>query len=119
MNPGTTLRCIAVDDEPHALKILQLYVNKIPFLELIATTTSPWEALELVQSEKPDLLFLDIQMDDLTGLQVLDLLDKSCPVILTTAYAEYALEGFELDAVDYLLKPFSFERFLWDTWLHW
>lgn len=106
------IRCVAVDDEPHALKILSLYVAKIPFLELSLQTTSPWEALEYVQQNEVDLLFLDIQMDELTGLQLLDVLGPACPVILTTAYAEYALQGYEYQVLDYLLKPYSFDRFL-------
>ncbi len=106
------LRCLTVDDEPHALQLLQLYIEKTPFLELAAATTSPWEALDLLKAGQVDLLFLDIQMEDLTGLQVLDLAGKTCPVILTTAYSEYALKGYEYRVTDYLLKPFSFERFL-------
>jgi DNA-binding LytR/AlgR family response regulator len=108
---SSKLTCIAVDDEPHAIKILSLYIQKIPQLELLASTNSPWEAIQLAQNLQPDILFLDIQMDELTGLQVLDILGHSFKVILTTAYAEYALQGFDYQVSDYLLKPFSFDRF--------
>lgn len=106
------LKCIAVDDEPHALELLEVYVDKVPFLQLYKTTTSPWEALKIVQEENIDLLFLDIQMDELTGLQLLDISNKKCPVIITSAYQEYALEGYQYQVSDYLLKPYSFDRFL-------
>ncbi len=106
------LQCLAVDDEPHALKILNLYIEKTPFLELKKATTSPWEALEILLSEPVDILFLDIQMDGLTGLQLLEIIGKKCPVILTTAYSEFALDGYDYQVEDYLLKPYSFDRFL-------
>lgn len=106
------LKCLAVDDEPHALKLLKLYIEKTPFLELTFSTTSPWEALEILKEGKVDLAFLDIQMEELTGLQLLGLAGKTCPIILTTAYSEYALDGYEYQVTDYLLKPFSFDRFL-------
>ena len=106
------LPCLAVDDEPHALELLALYIEKTPFLELAKATTSPLEALDWLQRGKASLLFLDIQMDELTGIQLLDIAGKACPVILTTAYSEYALKGYEYQVADYLLKPFSFERFL-------
>lgn len=106
------IRCIAVDDEPLALDILANYIQKIPSLTLIATCTEPLEALSLIQQGKVDLLFLDIQMPTLTGIQFLRVMNGKCKAILTTAYAEYALEGYEYDVADYLLKPISFERFL-------
>jgi len=106
------LKCLAVDDEPHALKLLSMYIEKTPFLELAFATTSPWEALTFLQEGKADLAFLDIQMEELTGLQLLGIAGKTCPIILTTAYSEYALEGYEYQVADYLLKPFSFDRFL-------
>ena len=106
------LQCLALDDEAHALKILFAYIERIPFLDLKLATTSVWEAMDYLKSAKVDLLFLDIQMDDLTGLQLLDIVGPSCPVILTTAYSEYALKGFDYQVTDYLLKPYSFERFL-------
>jgi DNA-binding LytR/AlgR family response regulator len=105
------IRCLAVDDEAPALLILADYIGQLPFLELVGTTTNPIEALTMVQQGQVDLVFLDIQMPKLTGLQFLKLAGNKCKVILTTAYPEYALEGYENDVVDYLLKPISFERF--------
>jgi DNA-binding LytR/AlgR family response regulator len=105
------IRCLAVDDEAYAVKIIADYINKIPFLELVGTTTSAIEALGQVQQGGIDLVFLDIQMPDLTGIQFLKLCGSRCKVILTTAYPEYALEGYEHDVLDYLLKPVAFDRF--------
>jgi DNA-binding LytR/AlgR family response regulator len=105
------IRCLAVDDEAPALAILADYIGQIPFLELVGTTTNPIEALTWVQQGRVDLVFLDIQMPKLTGLQFLKLAGNKCKVVLTTAYPEYALDGYENDVVDYLLKPISFERF--------
>ena len=105
------IRCLAVDDEAPALLILADYICQLPFLTLVGTTTNPIEALTMVQQSLVDLVFLDIQMPRLTGLQFLKLAGNRCKVILTTAYPEYALEGYENDVVDYLLKPISFERF--------
>lgn len=109
---SSILKCLAVDDEPHALELLGLYIEKTPFLERVKATTSPLEAMEWLQKEEIGLLFLDIQMDELTGLQLLEVAAPACPVILTTAYSEYALESYEHQACDYLLKPYSFSRFL-------
>ena len=106
------IRCLALDDEPLALAILENYILKMPNLTLVATCTDSMEALSLIQQGKVDLLFLDIQMPTLTGIQFLRVMNGKCKTILTTAYAEFALEGYEYDVVDYLLKPISFERFL-------
>jgi len=106
------LRCIAVDDEAFATRLLASYIQKIPTLELVGTTTNPLEALQWVQEGRADLVFLDIQMPELTGLQFLKICGNKCKVILTTAYPEYALDGYEHDVVDYLLKPIAFDRFL-------
>ncbi|WP_324678552.1 LytTR family DNA-binding domain-containing protein [Hymenobacter sp. GOD-10R] len=105
------IRCLVVDDEAPALLILADYISQVPFLTLVGTTTNPIEALTMVQQGQADLVFLDIQMPKLTGLQFLKLAGSKCKVILTTAYPEYALEGYENDVVDYLLKPIAFERF--------
>ncbi|MBG8554883.1 LytR/AlgR family response regulator transcription factor [Hymenobacter guriensis] len=105
------IRCLAVDDEAPALAILADYIGQLPFLTLVGTTTNPIEALTLVQQGQVDLVFLDIQMPKLTGLQFLKLAGTRCKVVLTTAYPEFALDGYENDVVDYLLKPISFERF--------
>ncbi|QNE40933.1 response regulator transcription factor [Hymenobacter sp. NBH84] len=106
------LRCIAVDDEAYATRLLASYIQKIPTLTLVGTTTNPIEALHWVQEGRVDLVFLDIQMPELTGLQFLKICGNRCKVVLTTAYPEYALEGYEHDVVDYLLKPIAFDRFL-------
>lgn len=106
------LTCIIVDDEPPAIRILQKYAEQLPGLECIATTTRALEVLELVEMHKPDILFLDIQMRDLTGIQLSTLLKEKVRIIFTTAYPQFAVEGFELNAVDYLLKPIAFNRFI-------
>jgi len=105
------IRCLVVDDEPLALHILEDYISKIPFLELVKATTNPIEALTMVQEGNIDLVFLDVQMPELTGIQFLKIANGKAKVILTTAYSQYALEGYELDVVDYLLKPIAFDRF--------
>ena len=105
------LRCLIVDDKPLAIDLLIDYVRKTPFLELIATTGNPLIGLEIIKKERIDLVFLDIQMPELTGFEFIRMACRPCITILTTAYAEYALEGYEHNALDYLLKPFSFERF--------
>ncbi|WAC14873.1 LytR/AlgR family response regulator transcription factor [Dyadobacter pollutisoli] len=106
------INCIAVDDEFLALEIIENYVSKCPFLELVTTFSSPLEALPLLNSGKCDLLLLDINMPDVNGLDFLNAIQNPPLVILTTAYPQFALAGFEADVVDYLVKPFSFERFL-------
>lgn len=105
------IRCLIVDDEPLALHILEDYISKVPFLELVKSTTNPIEALTLVQDKSADLVFLDVQMPELTGIQFLKIANGRAKVILTTAYPQYALEGYELDVIDYLLKPIAFDRF--------
>ncbi|TAE32953.1 MAG: DNA-binding response regulator [Cytophagales bacterium] len=105
------LRCLVVDDKPLALDILTDYIQNVSSLHLVAAITNPIDALNHIASEAVDLIFLDIQMPQLTGLQFLQALNGRASVILTTAYPEYALEGYEHDVIDYLLKPISFERF--------
>ncbi|MEM7107483.1 MAG: LytTR family DNA-binding domain-containing protein [Bacteroidota bacterium] len=106
------MKCIAVDDEPLALKVIADYVQNVPFLELIDTFENPFEALQVINNETIDIAFIDINMPGLTGIQLVKSLKKVPNLIFTTAYSEYAIEGFELDATDYLLKPFGFDRFL-------
>lgn len=106
------IRCLAIDDEVYATKMIADYITKVPYLELVATSNTAIEGLNLVQTGNIDLVFLDIRMPELTGLQFLKLCGSKCKFILTTAYAEYALEGFEHDVVDYLVKPIAFDRFL-------
>lgn len=109
---NNTLNCLIVDDEPLARKLLSDYVQKVPYLNLLRTCSTPMEALDFLRENPVDLLFLDIQMPEITGLTLLKILQKKPWVILTTAYSEYALESYELDVVDYLLKPITLERFL-------
>ena len=106
------INCIAIDDEPLALDIIKDYCSKIPFLNLIRTFDNAMDSIEFIRSNKLDLLFLDIQMEELTGIQLLHALKHRPYVIFTTAYDSYAIQGFELDIIDYLLKPISFERFV-------
>lgn len=105
------LSCYIIDDEHLAQEILEEYVAKVPFLELKGTFMSPLEAAAQLDKDKPDLLFLDINMPDVDGLSFIPMLNPKPMIILTTAYDQYALKAFELDVKDYLVKPFSFERF--------
>lgn len=106
------LKCIAIDDEPLALEIITDYISRVPFLELIQTFDNGIESIDYLKNNSVDLMFLDIQMESLTGTQLVKALSHKPEVIFTTAYDTYAVEGFELDAADYLLKPISFERFV-------
>ena len=105
------LKCMVIDDEPLAIKLLEDHISKIPYLELASTFDNPMEALISFNKEPVDLIFLDIQMPQLNGVQFMQLLQNRAQVIICSAYQEYAIEGFEHNVVDYLLKPVSFERF--------
>lgn len=109
---STTIPCMAIDDEPLALELVSDYIRKTPFLSLTATCNSAIEAIRVLEANPVPLLFLDIQMPGLTGLSLMRSLTQKPRVIFTTAYEHYALEGFRLDAIDYLLKPFDYEEFL-------
>ncbi len=104
--------CIIVEDEPLAMKRIKSYVQKTPTLDLLGSFENALEALEFLKNNKIDLLFLDIQMDELTGIEFLESTTVNCKVIFTTAYEEYALKSYELDVLDYLLKPYTYPRFL-------
>lgn len=106
-----TIRCLLVDDEPLAREGLTNYIQKVPFLELVGACSNAFEAIQQLESYPVDLLFLDIQIPDLNGIELVKAVQQLPAVIFTTAHREYAVEGFELNAVDYLLKPFSFDRF--------
>ncbi len=106
------LKSIAIDDEPLALQVITDYVSKTPFLTLTDTFDNPLDALEFINQEPVDLIFLDIQMPDLSGIEFTRSLNPRPKIIFTTAFEKYALEGFKLDVVDYLLKPFGYEEFL-------
>ncbi|MEP0266313.1 LytTR family DNA-binding domain-containing protein [Dokdonia sp.] len=107
-----TLQCIIADDEPIARQILETYIEALPHLEICASCKNAFEVLEVLQVKTVDILFLDINMPKLSGLSLLKTMQQKPEVIITTAYPEYAIEGFELSVTDYLLKPFSLERFL-------
>jgi len=107
-----TLKCIIADDEPIARQILENYIQEIPNLELVASCKNAFEVMAVLQEKQIDVLFLDINMPKLSGLSLLKTMQQKPNVIITTAYAEYAVEGFELSVTDYLLKPFSLERFI-------
>jgi two-component system LytT family response regulator len=106
------MKAIAIDDEPIALEIVKSHAAKVPFLDLKAEFTDAFKALEYLQKENIDLIFLDIKMPDISGLEFVTSLHKKPLVIFTTAYSEHAVISFELDAIDYLLKPFSLARFV-------
>ena len=106
------IRTIAIDDEPLALRLVSDYVEKTPFLELIASFDNPLDAIDFLSTQSVDLIFVDIQMPDLNGIEFARSLDNAPKIVFTTAYEKYALEGFKLNAIDYLLKPFSYEEFL-------
>jgi len=106
------LNCVIIEDEPLARNLMVEYVKKVPSLNLIEAFSNPLAAMETLRSASIDILFLDVQMPEITGISLLKILKKRPLVVLTTAYSQYALEGYELDVADYLLKPITFERFL-------
>jgi two-component system, LytTR family, response regulator len=106
------LKAIAIDDEPMALEVIKAHASKVTFIQLKDTFVSAMEALEYIKTNPVDLVFLDINMPDITGLDFSQLLPKSCGIIFTTAYSQYAADAFNLNAIDYLVKPFDFVRFM-------
>lgn len=106
------VNCIIVEDEPLAMKRTQEYVGRVSYLNLMASFSNGYEAVGFLKSQEVDLLFLDVEMDGFTGIELLEALAHKPEVIITTAYDKYALKGFELNVADYLLKPFAFDRFL-------
>lgn len=109
------INCIVIDDEPLALELVESYIKKVPYLQLKGLFHRPFNAIEMLRSEKIDLVYLDINMPDMTGIEFLKGLAKPPKVIFITAYDQFAVQGFELNAVDYLLKPVPFNRFLLAT----
>jgi DNA-binding LytR/AlgR family response regulator len=105
------IRCLIIDDEPLAQRVVERYAENIPFLEIVAKCNSAVEAIDVLHNHAVDLLFLDINMPRLSGMDFLKTLKNPPLVIITTAYAEFAIQGYELDVVDYLMKPFAFDRF--------
>lgn len=108
----SVLKCLIVDDEPIARQIIESYIQELPNFELVGSCKNAFEVMEFLQNETVDILFLDINMPKLSGISLLKTLQQKPEVIITTAYSEYAVEGFELSVTDYLLKPFSIERFI-------
>ena len=106
------ISCIIIDDNAEAIKVLAHYIEKTPFLHQLASFTEPVAALSFIQQSSVDLIFSDIEMPDLSGIELLKIVGHRSRIILSTGYSEYALQGYELDVVDYLMKPVSFERFL-------
>jgi len=107
-----TIKCLAIDDEPLALKQIGIYINKTPFLELVALCNNAFDAMGYLTAEQVDLLFVDINMPDLSGMDFVKSLSEKPYIIFTTAYSDYAIEGFKVDAIDYLLKPIGYKDFL-------
>ncbi|NRB49578.1 MAG: response regulator transcription factor [Saprospiraceae bacterium] len=105
------LKCVIVDDEPPAIRLVENYIKRVPSLELVFSTTKPLEVIAYMERHNFDLVFLDIQMPQITGIQLSKILRQDVKVIFTTAYPEFAVESYRLNATDYLLKPFDFERF--------
>lgn len=105
------INCIILDDEPMAVALLSKYVDKIQSLNLVKATTNPFEVLEFTNSNSVDVVFIDIQMPELTGIQLMEMLGNKTKFVITSAYSEYALQGYEHNVIDYLLKPVSFDRF--------
>ena len=112
MSPDKLINCIAVDDEPPALQLIERYIHSVPVFNLVGTCANAVDALTLLRNNTIELLFLDIQMPQILGTEFMRTLSNPPKVIFTTAFRKFAVEGFDLDAVDYLLKPISFERFL-------
>lgn len=105
------IKCIVIDDELPAIDIMKYYISKIPELQLVGTFTNPLLGMQEIKKEAVQLVFLDIQMEEMSGLDVMNIINQDVKVILCTAFPEYAIEGFNLEAMDYLLKPISFDRF--------
>lgn len=106
------IRCIIIDDELPAINVLKRYIERIPNLEIVGAETNPLAGVELIKQEKPDVVFLDIQMDELNGIELAKLLDDTVKLVFCTAYSEFAVTSYEFDAVDYLMKPIEFSRFV-------
>ncbi|MFL9838528.1 response regulator [Flavobacterium sp. ST-75] len=109
---SNTITCIIVDDEPPAIRLLQKYTEQLQDIECVGSCTRAVEALALIEQHKPDVIFLDIQMPDLTGIQLSAIIKDKVKIVFTTAYPQFAVEGFEMNAADYLLKPIPFNRFI-------
>jgi len=107
-----TINCIVIDDEPFAIEQMEDYIKRLPFLNLLASFDNAIDSISFIKENNVDLIFLDIQMHEISGIRLLEILNNPPKIIFTTAYEKYAIKGYELNVVDYLLKPISFERFL-------
>lgn len=105
------IKCVIIDDEQLAINVLEKYIKRISTLQLVGTAIDPIAGIELIKNNKADVAFLDIHMDEMTGIEVMNMLNPSVQIIFCTAYSEFAVESYDLDAVDYLMKPISFDRF--------
>jgi two-component system LytT family response regulator len=106
------ITCVIIDDEQLAINVIEMYVKKIPALQLIGTATNPLAGIELIRANKVDVVFLDIQMDEMNGIEVMKIIGPGTKVVFCTAFSEFAVDSYELDAIDYLMKPIPFNRFL-------
>ncbi len=106
------IKCVIIDDEQPAIHILENYIKRIPFLQIVGTADNPLTGIELIDKQQPDLVFLDIQMDEMNGIDVMKLIDPAIKVIFCTAYSEFAVTSYDLNAVDFLMKPIPFDRFV-------
>jgi DNA-binding LytR/AlgR family response regulator len=106
------IRSVIIDDESPAIKVLKRYIDRLPNIEVVGTETNPLAGIELIRAEKPDVVFLDIQMDELSGIEVAKLIGDKIKIVFCTAYSEFAVTSYEFDAVDYLMKPIEFNRFV-------
>lgn len=112
MSEPPKIKCLVVDDEEAAIEVIKHFISLIPYLELAGTYTSPVESLQAISTQRPQLVFADIQMPDISGIDLVKNIHPDCNIILTTAYSQYALTGYDLNVTDYLLKPVAFPRFL-------
>lgn len=106
------IKCAIIDDEQPAVNVVVNYIKRVAELELVGTSTDPLKGVELIKDTNPDVVFLDIQMDEITGIELMNMLDSEIQVIFCTAFSEFAVESYELDALDYLMKPIPFDRFM-------
>ncbi len=106
------IRCVIIDDERQAINVIKKHIDRLPTIEVVGTETNPLQGIELIKKNHPDVVFLDIQMDEMNGIEIMKLLGKRTCIVICTAYSEFAVTGYDLDAVDYLMKPIEFNRFV-------
>lgn len=106
------IKCVIIDDEQPAIKVLEIYISRIPGLQVVGTATNPLKGLQIIKEQHPDVVFLDIQMEEMSGLEVMKIINTTTKVVFCTAFPEFAVDSYDLEAVDYLMKPIKFERFV-------